>query len=551
MSSAIKVQIRPRLEPRLSEFSDDQDLEARRQRIRENSIFLRGKIKSDLREFITLKNIINTVFILSICVICFHQCYLQIYEYLEYKTRIQVMHKSPSNSVYLVPGITICNNNRLRLNKLAEKVPSTRVDVEKVLNETTVLSLTARKRIEIMRSIKLAIDEHIDITSMVIKTPISELLEMSASPMVEDINCNTSWGEQINCENLRIIESFQGGPCYTAFYLGSLLEALGNGKAYDFKSSLLKKGKRKLTSFDSHEVAEVLINFDPLNHGDIHQDIGGKISIHSTGHVGSIRDVAHTILPGYKYEVIIQRYMSKRLPPPYESMCYDYKYYNSPKFINAQEQTGSIELDKTTCTRNCIIKRTTKSCNCWPVEIPYYPGDTVVEKAGSYRMCAWGFDEANMGNFSSKLYVDCYRKFHAECREKCRQGCRTEDYRVHIVSNSWPGRDKFLLAASNEERKELMRLKGCCAVISVKYSDLYEKHHIMIPNMTLAQMVSNIGGIVSALVGVSSITIYRHITRKVFHCKIVNDHVPPDILAPRARVNNTIGQATAMDGSGQ
>lgn len=513
------------LEPSIDlSFYNEDNVELRRRQISERSKWILSK----LREIITVKNIVNAGFILAICVVCFQQCYIQISEYLQYKTRIQVSHTFPKSTVFLLPGVTICNNNRLRLDNLAEEVPSIKDDVAKVLNDTRTGMLNDRRRIELIRSIKQAVYESINISKIINESSISKLMRLSRSPMIKDINCNTSWGRQINCENIRIVESFQGVPCYTAFYLGSLIEALGSGKAFDFKTSALN-GSRKLTPFDSHELAELLIDFDPSQHGDFNRDVGGKIVIHSTGHVGSVRDVAHSILPGMKYEIIIQRFMSKRLPPPYESMCYDYKQQNSYRFTDGTDSSPSIELDKTTCTRNCIIKQATKACNCWPVEVPHYANDTIVDNSDSYRLCAWGYEEASvMGNFSTKLYVDCYRRFHAECRANCSHGCRTEDYRVYKLSNPWPGREKFLLAGSTKEKMELSRLRGCCAVISIKYIDLMERRHIMIPNLTLAQLVSNIGGIVSALVGVSTVTIYRYITRRVLHCKIINEYNPRD-----------------------
>uniref|UniRef100_A0A6G1S798 Amiloride-sensitive cation channel 2, neuronal n=1 Tax=Aceria tosichella TaxID=561515 RepID=A0A6G1S798_9ACAR len=494
-------------------------------RIRERASLVSSKLKANLFDFLSLQNLINATFILSVSSLCLLQCYSQIKEYLEFKTRIQLTHALPKNTVLLLPGVTICNNNRLRLDKLAEEIPSIKDDVAKVLNGTMVATLTDRRRIGLLRSIKRAVDDEANITKILIESPIRKLMEMSRSSMIKDINCNTAWGEQINCENLRIVESFQGSPCYTAFYLGSLLEAMSTGKAFDFKSSLIN-GTRKLNSFESHEIGEIIIDFDPLQHGDTHQDIGGKLSIHSTAHVGSIKDVAYTILPGYRYEIIIERSMSKRLPPPYDTKCYDYKRKNSPKFFGDQLPGASVELDKTTCTRNCITRLTTEACDCWPIEVPWYPGD----KGGSRKLCAWGFDEVNTLNFSSANYVNCYRKFHAECRTKCRPGCRTEDYSVQIIRNPWPGRDRFLVAANTKEAQELSRLRGCCSLISIKYSDLIERRNIMIPNLTLAQLVSNIGGIVSALVGVSSLTIYRYITRRVLHCRTVSDSLPEHLV---------------------
>lgn len=493
--------------------------------IRERILSVPSRSKANLFDVISLRNLINAVFILSISILCLQQCYSQVKEYLLYKTRIQISHSLPANIVFLLPGVTVCNNNRLRLDHLAEDFPNIRDDVERVLNDTEATTLTDRRRIQLLRSIKKAVDEVADIAKIVVESPISKLMNMSRSSMIKDINCNTAWGKQINCENLPIVESYQGSPCYTAFFMGSLLYAMSTGKAYDFSSSLIN-GSRKFGAFQSHEIGEIKVDFEPLQHGDTHQDIGGKLSIHSTGHVGSIKDVAHTILPGHRYEVIVERSMSKRLPPPYDTLCYDYKFENSPKFQEGQWPGASVALDKTTCTRNCITNYATKYCNCWPIEVPWFPGDW----GGFYKMCAWGFDEVNSLNVSARDYSDCYSKFHAECRAKCRPGCRTEDYTVQIISNPWPGRDRFLSAVNARETQELARLKGCCSLISIKYADLLESHNVMFPNITLAQLVSNIGGIVSALVGVSSLTIYRYITRRVLHLRTVNDGLPGDLL---------------------
>lgn len=504
-------------------------IRTRRQTIRENSKLVRKRLRLKFDELVTVKTITNAIFIVSICIICFQQCYFEISDYLEFKTRIQVNHVFPSATILMIPGITICNNNRLRLSKIAEEIPGLGERVKNIIGDPTEAIMDERKRIEVIRSIKQAVDETINITSIINESPIGKLMDLSRSSMIKDINCNTAWGEQINCENIRIVESYQASPCYTAFYLGSFLEALGNKKAFDFNTSALS-GTRRVLPFDSHEVADVVIDFEPFQHADFYRDPGGKVVIHSTGHVGSVSDVAHSLLPGFKYEIILQRYMSRRLPPPYESMCFDYKFVHSKEFTTKENTLPSVELDKTTCTRNCIIRKATRACNCWPVEIPYYPGDQVVN--GSFKMCPWGYEEANLnGNFSAHLYAHCYRKFHSECRNQCRLGCRTEDYKVHLITNPWPSREKFFLATTDKERQEVFRLRGCCSMISIKYLEFMEKRHIMYPHVTLAQMVSNIGGIVSALVGVSTVTIYRYITRRVFHCKTVSNYKPPDMPA--------------------
>lgn len=108
---------------------------------------------------------------------------------------------------------------------------------------------------------------------------------------------------------------------------------------------------------------------------------------------------------------------------------------------------------------------------------------------------------------------------------------------MSLMANTWPTRESFLHASTAEQRKELLRLRGCCAKISIKYQEFMENRLIMYPGMTLAQLVSNLGGIVSGLVGVSAVTIYRYLTRRVFHCKVVSDYAPPPLAAAAAGID--------------
>lgn len=250
--------------------------------------------------------------------------------------------------------------------------------------------------------------------------------------------------------------------------------------------------------------------------------------------------MSHQILPGRSYDVLVQRFLSRRLPPPYKSMCFDYKCRNSPEFTQKEGSLPSVELDKTTCVRNCVTRHTTKQCNCWPVEVPYYLGDKLINDSSTHRTCEWISEENQKEggrNQSTSLYVDCYKRFHSICKNTCRSGCRTEDYRVSLMANTWPTRESFLHASTAEQRKELLRLRGCCAKISIKYQEFMENRLIMYPGMTLAQLVSNLGGIVSGLVGVSAVTIYRYLTRRVFHCKVVSDYAPPPLAAAAAGID--------------
>lgn len=496
------------------------ELSTRRRRVKQLSNVIATRFKQKLVTLLTSSNIVNLAFILTVSHTCVHQCNIQINEYLEFRTRLQVSHVFPASAIWLLPGITICNNNRVRIERLIEESPELKRRIEQIINDDSTI-LSDAKRIDWLIAMKDALDSTFNISDMIMESPLPRLMHLSRARLIKDVNCNTLWGEAINCENFPIVESYQAAPCYTLFHLGSFYKAMGRKSAYDFKTSLLG-GKRKFRPFDSHEIADILVDFEPLQQADYQRSNGGNVVIHSTGHIGLVKDVAHPIQAGQKYEIMIERTMTKRLPAPYKSKCFNYKRLNEQAYFE-DRAFPSLELDRTTCIRNCILRQATSICKCWPVEVPYFPGDPMINGSDSFKLCSWAF-EGSQKEQSAELYINCYKRFLPKCESQCSLSCRTEEYKVRVVSSSWPAREGFLLANSELERKELHRLKGCCAMISIKYLQYHEQRNIMYPNLTLAQMVSNLGGIVSALVGVSCITIYRFVTRRIFKCRVVNDH---------------------------
>lgn len=486
------------------------------------------KIQHNIKATITIKNTLNLGFVFFICAVCVQQCHIAIKDYLKYPTRIQVMHGLPPSTLLLLPGITICNNNRFRLDKLSQDVPGLSRMVKNAtsnVNKVNYGSLTNEQRAKHFVKVNKILEKTgISLNNLISESSVYTLWKLSHKLMVMDINCNAIWGREFNCENFRIIESYQWGPCYTLFYRGAIFEAITSGKAYEFNSSLLG-GPRKIDSFVSHEIAEVLIDFDPLQHADMQRDTGGKVLIHSSTEIGNVRDTVFPISPGYSYDFIISRQISERLPPPYDSKCYHYMRENSHHFKGGKtDAEASVELDRRSCLRNCLLRETIRACNCWPIEVCYFPNDTRVSNlTGPIKMCPWGDEVGGKdATYSVDKYINCYKKFIPLCLEECPLDCVAETYQVQIRHNRWPTREMFF-RASESESVELKKLKGCCAKLSVKYLEFMENRLVEYPKITLAQMVSNIGGIVSALVGVSAVTVYRFITRKIFRFKVVSD----------------------------
>lgn len=500
--------------PDVDSYSEiEREIASRKSEIRERARSLWAEIKSSFFATLSIKNVSKAVFVLLICAICLHQCYSQVTEYLKFSTRLQVSHNFPSSPLWLMPGLTICNKNRIRIDRLSEQMPDLGDELEAILANKSIAD-----HHKVMSTAKQVVESYLNVSQVIWTSSMSQLNALSRGFLIKDINCNFLWGPQYNCENFRVIESFQDGPCNTMFYYGSILEALATGRALDTTTSLLG-GVRKVNSFEDQELVEVILDFEPYQRLDLENDIGGRLVVHSTGHIGSIRDTSRRIKPGNSYDIIVRRSLTKRLPPPYKSMCRDYRRDGSKFFTEREGSFASIELDKTTCIRNCIVRLTTTKCNCWPVEVPYFDGDSMIENSGNYSMCPWNSDGVVQSHVSDSMYINCYKKFHSGCSKECRLGCVTEDYRQSVLHSAWPSRESFLIASSEEELAERYRLKKCCARLSIKYLEFMENQHVMLPSMTLTQLVSNIGGIVSALVGVSAITVYRFITRRILRCR--------------------------------
>lgn len=176
-----------------------------------------------------------------------------------------------------------------------------------------------------------------------------------------------------------------------------------SGKLYDLDSSYIQ-GHRIKDYFDEKELAEIVVQFEPDQHADFANDIGAKIVIHSPSHVGSIRESGYDILPGFKYEFFISKRIERRLPPPYSSDCYDYKKMNEYHFTKKKNSKPSVELDKTVCIQNCMTRATLDTCNCWPLDSPYFTNDEMfMNSSRNVKVCLWNIE--SFDHTEGKMYT--------------------------------------------------------------------------------------------------------------------------------------------------
>lgn len=300
------------------------------------------------------------------------------------------------------------------------------------------------------------------------------------------------------------------------------MEAMTTRKLFDLNTSLFGDHVVK-DYFEERELTEVVINFEPNQHTDFRHDIGGKIVVHSPHHVGSVKDLSYSILPGYRYEVFLSKRLEKRLPPPYKSNCFEYKRKNGKEFINKVGSFPSVELDRTGCFRNCLLRHILDRCKCWPLEMPYFTGDPMFPNAGKFKICSWDVLDDELNDNAVKDYERCYKAFYSSCQSKCPSSCLTEDFTIKMTQSVWPSQESIRQARCKQKKAHLNWLRLTHSKISVKYEALNHERLVMYPSLSLAQLEANLGGILSALIGVSVVTIYRYITRKIFKCRVVGD----------------------------
>lgn len=110
------------------------------------------QIKHDFGDRFTIKNIVNAISILFISLLCLQQCYSQLNEYFKFETRNQVSYGQAGESIFsLFPGITVCNNNRLRLDYLVKEGLKMGEEEKKELLEKSYSSSSVAHRMNVTR----------------------------------------------------------------------------------------------------------------------------------------------------------------------------------------------------------------------------------------------------------------------------------------------------------------------------------------------------------------------------------------------------------------
>lgn len=484
------------------------------------------------------------IFIFTILgIICGFQCYLIISNYTKYPKAVQV-YDVPFKTLFdVLPGFTICNNNRVSLKKLLDKFPKLRKLVESKLG--TVLSkrhlINTNKELDQFRD-KLGVlyaELNVDTQMYLDNATMSELLDISADSVefIPWIECSPSWlNVTINCNFLSKIESVQDRHCTSLFTFNSLkFDQRYNNAIFNHTSTLNANRSSASRPFELREAVRMLIDFAPSDYGDLKRQIGSRVIFHQNSYVPSQASFDFFVTRGFEYSFNIKRQDTYLTNSDYE--CINYQEENINQVYDLAQDTPKrlrVVFTKNTCYQNCIASQVAQRMNCWPPFVPYFKNDTF-DPNGKLKPCSWFtafmpttiFNQivyASMrrnnislpkANDTQQLRQDArdareFKKIKAACNDGCKLSCKITRYKIIVSKTAWPSQIKLDLgdASSNEKL-----LRHCCALISIKYAHfIYETQEYFF-KYNLIDTIGNIGGLLAVWLGLSIVSLVKALER--------------------------------------
>lgn len=474
-------------------------------------------------------------------IICFTQVYMIMRSFLENPQVIDMYDLSP-DLVKILPGVTICNNNRLSLKKLVvrnqtirqamkEKFPAY---VEKQAPVTSKEFTIFRDGVaKIFDRLKYSPQDEMDEATM------NDLfaLKPDSKPYLTWLGCARTYSNSIDCEHLSQIDSVQDRRCVTILHKGAM-NYDRNNKPELFNSSRVSSERHSY--FNAKEVVKMIVNFEPEDYADLKRQIGSRIIFHGNNYVASSSDPDFFVARGYKYDFNIDR---EDLIIQ-ETACTNYEKNNIETFQQRIDPRRPLYGD--TCFQNCVVRNIIHRSNCWPTTMPYYRNDSYDPEL-NLKSCGW-FREppyfsiyrellrveklkedmknnnftsetpptttesgSILGSSISKEEMRAYMKVRKHCWSQCASSCTLTKYSVTVTRTVWPSDVGLLFDESGRNQV----LRHCCALISIKYSHFHYNVHEFTPKYNIVDTLGNVGGLLAVWLNLSIISVYHAIQKLI------------------------------------
>lgn len=500
--------------------------------------------------------LVRFIFFILIGSICFYQSFDIIHTYFQYPTLTKVREYRPT-LIESLPGITLCNNNRVSLRSMMQSNQVLRRvilakhphlfqhnydDYENVTHRSHLKTLA---KFDSFRDDLYKIYQRLNISTQAIidRTNLNQRFTIlpQTKHFIKRLMCPAYDNRKLDCNQLTQIESIQDRFCISLMHAGTMhYDAHNRPHVYD--SQIYPK-----EYMDRREVLRMHVDFEPEDYGDLKRQIGARITFHGNQYIASASDKDFYIQPGYRYEFKIVRQDSTEASKTSE--CADYEAKNLDSYRN--QTNPRIPLSSRTCIQNCIIQNILALLKCWPPTISYFRNDTFDPNL-DIRFCKWYREPQYFkmhrdmrlarliakqkieGNslqleeqiremkFLFRLDMGIYVETERFCASECVKSCTGTNLRVSLSRMANPEKLQLMVDKSGQGAI----INRCCSIISIKYPNLQYQIYESEMRYTAADTIGNLGGILAFWLGFSMLSIYRAIRKlsEIVHERLDKEH---------------------------
>jgi len=498
------------------------------------------------------RTLLRSIIFCSLVAICLSQCYGILEDFIANPTVINFRRESPS-LVTIMPGLTICNNNRLSLRKLLKRNATIKATIREDIRRDIERSRSLIDRVEFQKFRDL-VQEVFDFVGYSAsreakESTLNDLFDKrpDIEPFIEWLGCTQTWPDSYSCSKITRIESMTNRHCITLMHEGAMLNDLthrasifNDSERFSGYKGIIEPEKKdlyarlNLDDFSTTEVIRIMINFDPEDYGDLTRQIGARITFHANNHVANTRDLDFFITRGFRYDFSIDRVGKNSIAKPKKG-CTDYKKKNLNHF--AQQIDPRVPLSMATCFQNCIVKSVLSSSRCWPNTMPYFRNDSLDPQL-NMKLCDWLVGPQHKSIFDELLRIDNvrsnlrsgesrrtdswqaddwikwryasqnikkYRTINKYCFSHCSLGCKLAYYTVSLSKSVWPTDVNILL----DDTGAMKNRRHCCALISIKFAHYHTTIHESLAKHDTPTTIGSVGGVLAVWLGLSVMSIYR------------------------------------------
>ncbi|XP_054154245.1 acid-sensing ion channel 1C-like [Oppia nitens] len=420
-----------------------------------------------------------------------------------------------------LPGVTLCNSNRVMMSKLREfnktfdKIWSTYDDTNDV-DDDNVTKLDKQQIVDdTIRALlnTLTVNDFMKLGHTVDEFLVPEYFRCATDSFHLDDKCRKyadilTTGQEV-------------GNCWTLFHKSNSSDYLkdmaiqsglsqspvirGHGEAVDLELAD--------QPFHPNEILRLKINFSAGEYTTLNDEVFGHFIVHDENQLPPIREKNFYIYPGYYYEFFILKQSDQLLPKPFATDCID--YYLMPENQSQSDDHNEYlnhPLSRENCIIGCMAQNTMDKCNCWPPELPFLKGSAVEAIENSMKWCDWNTGpqliskEAIAKKANDSWFKFCFTEHEKQCNDRCKLDCHLDRYTIIQQKRDWPAKERI---EHSKHADSLMENHKCCSTVSLRYWSAEHTINKYESKYEISEFIAYLGGLLSMWLGFSLVRTYN------------------------------------------